>query len=84
MRAAGNLKDAIMLDVCKLVEADKIAGLATKIIIFVASALAKHRDHLQPSVGNLQRMCVIWWYYIVIRRGLSPSVHLRANLKETM
>jgi hypothetical protein len=27
----------------------------------VASALAEHRDHSQPSVGNLQGMCVIWW-----------------------
>jgi hypothetical protein len=49
-----------MLDVCTFVEADKIAGLATKIIIFVASALAKHRDYSQPSVGNLQGMYVIW------------------------
>jgi hypothetical protein len=29
--------------------------------ITVASALAEHRDHSQPSVGNLQGMCVIWW-----------------------
>jgi hypothetical protein len=28
---------------------------------YVASALAEHRDHSQPSVGNLQGMCVIWW-----------------------
>jgi hypothetical protein len=27
----------------------------------VASALAEHRDHSQPSVGNLQGTCVIWW-----------------------
>jgi hypothetical protein len=43
----------MVLDVCTLVEADKIAGLATKIIIFVASAFAEHRDYSQPFVGNL-------------------------------
>jgi hypothetical protein len=53
MGVVGDSKNAMVLDVCALVKADKIAGLATKIIIFVASALAKHRNHLQPSVGNL-------------------------------
>jgi hypothetical protein len=34
----------------------------------VASALAEHRDHSQPSVGNLQGMCVIWWCSLLAER----------------
>jgi hypothetical protein len=38
-----------------------ITGSNGLISTLVASALAEHRDHSQPSVGNLQGMCVIWW-----------------------
>jgi hypothetical protein len=61
MRTAEDSKNAMVLNVCTFVKTDKIAGLATKIIIFMASALAEHRDYSQPFVENLQGMCVIWW-----------------------